>query len=72
MIVDGHVVEANLREVNLDVEWLREQIRGRNHRIEDVFYAELDTQGNLYVDLRDDLEALHERAGEISDVRDGE
>lgn len=58
LIVDGHIVEPNLKQLNLSKEWLEEQIRGRNHEIKDVFYAEIDTQGNLYVDLRDDLDGL--------------
>lgn len=71
LIVDGHIIEANLRQVNLDVEWLKKEIQRRNHRIEDVYYAELDTEGNLYVDLRDELQAVHS-GQQISDVKGGE
>lgn len=60
LIMDGHIIGPNLKQLNLSEEWLREQIAGRNHRIEDVYYAEIDTQGNLYVDLRDDLDGLPE------------
>lgn len=60
LIMDGHIIGPNLKQLNLSEKWLREQIEGRNHRIEDVYYAEIDTQGNLYVDLRDDLDGLPE------------
>jgi len=58
LIVDGKIVEPNLSQLNLSREWLLEELAKRNHRLEDVYYAELDTQGNLYVDLRDDLDGL--------------
>lgn len=67
LIMDGHIIHANLKQLNLPEQWLREQIEGRNHRIEDVYYAEIDTQGNLYVDLRDDLDGLPEDQ-DISDT----
>ena len=60
LIMDGHIIGPNLKQLNQSEKWLREQIEGRNHRIEDVYYAEIDTQGNLYVDLRDDLDGLPE------------
>ncbi len=34
----------------------REEVQRRGHDVPDVYYAELDTQGNLYVDLHDDLQ----------------
>lgn len=58
LIVDGHIIEANLRQLNLSRKWLEEQIRKRNHKLDQVYYAELDTQGNLYVDIRDDLRSI--------------
>ncbi len=58
LVVDGRPVDANLRQLNLSRQWLIDEIGRRGHRLEQVFYAELDTAGNLYVDLRDDLEAI--------------
>ena len=58
LIVDGHIVDANLTQLNLSREWLENQITGRGHRVVDVYYAEIDTKGDLYVDLRDDLDGL--------------
>jgi uncharacterized membrane protein YcaP (DUF421 family) len=46
-------VDNNLRKVSLTRQWLEEQITGRGHRLEEVYYAEIDTSGNLYVDLYD-------------------
>ncbi|REJ33491.1 MAG: hypothetical protein DIU83_06190 [Bacillota bacterium] len=56
LIVDGHIVHANLEQLGLTEAWLVEQVRGRGHEMADVYYAELDTQGNLYIDLHDDLQ----------------
>ena len=58
LIVDGKIVEPNLSQLNLSREWLLEELAKRNHRLEDVYYAEIDTQGNVYIDLRDDLDGL--------------
>jgi uncharacterized membrane protein YcaP (DUF421 family) len=58
LIVDGKIVEPNLSQLNLSREWLLGELAKRNHRLEDVYYAEIDTQGNLYIDLRDDLDGL--------------
>lgn len=60
LIYDGVVVEQNLKQVNLDRTWLDEQLK--NQGINDpseVFLANLDTQGNLYIDrYRDHLQKL--------------
>lgn len=55
LIYDGVVVEQNLRQVNLDRTWLDDQLRiqGINDPSE-VFLANLDTQGNLYIDKYQD------------------
>jgi len=51
LVVEGRTVDRNLKKVRLTRQWLEKQISGRGHRLEDVYYAELDTNGNLYVDL---------------------
>lgn len=60
LIVDGHILEENLKQLDLSQEWLIDKVKERNIAIEDVYYAELDTSGNLYIDLRDDLDKLPE------------
>lgn len=50
LIIDGRVMQENLRDAKLDDKWLAEQLRQKG--ITDpsvVFYAGLDTAGNLYV-----------------------
>jgi uncharacterized membrane protein YcaP (DUF421 family) len=66
LIMDGHVQEANLRQLNLSREWLEQEIAARGHRVQDVYYAEIDTTGGLYVDLRSDLKGVP-RKTDISD-----
>lgn len=51
LIIDGNVMVDNLKYINLDETWLRNEIK-KYHNIKDikeVFYAGLDTSGNLYV-----------------------
>lgn len=60
LIYDGVVVEQNLRQVNLDRTWLDDQLRiqGINDPSE-VFLANLDTQGKLYIDkYKDHLQKI--------------
>lgn len=53
LIMDGKVMEENLKGANLDKGWLLQKIQAQNyHSIEDVFYAGLDTSGNLYISSR--------------------
>lgn len=51
VISEGKVLKKNLKEVNLTEEWLKKELKKQGiTRIEDVMYAALDTQGNLFVD----------------------
>ncbi|HWI55408.1 MAG TPA: YetF domain-containing protein, partial [Desulfobacteria bacterium] len=55
IIRDGNIVEQNLSQNNLSHEWLYNELAARNIRnIRNVFLASLSTDGNLYVDVRDD------------------
>ncbi|OYD08617.1 hypothetical protein CHM34_06400 [Paludifilum halophilum] len=54
IIVDGKVVRRNLQELNLTPEWLNVQLQQSGIRIEDVFYAEIQNDGTLYIDKRED------------------
>lgn len=50
VIMDGEVLEENLTEVQLDMEWLQKQLLARGFDSpEQVFYAGLDTSGRLYI-----------------------
>lgn len=50
IIVDGKLVNKNLLELNLNYEWLNQQINQAGIlSIEDVFYAEFQNDGSLYI-----------------------
>jgi uncharacterized membrane protein YcaP (DUF421 family) len=52
LIMDGEVQYNNLRYTGLSVDWLHQEIRKAGaFKFEGVFLAELDTSGQLYVDL---------------------
>ena len=50
VIVDGEVLEYNLKHIGKDRNWLNQQLDGQNiKKIEDVFLAICDKQGNFHV-----------------------
>ncbi|MCI1694851.1 DUF421 domain-containing protein [Aneurinibacillus aneurinilyticus] len=56
LIVDGEVVHKNLKDLNLSVAWLDEQVQKAGvSSHEEVFYAELQSDGTVYMDKRNDL-----------------
>jgi len=55
IIKDGDVLEQNLGQNNLDFKWLYNELAKYNvSRVDDVFYAALNTDGTLYIDLKGD------------------
>jgi len=55
LILDGVVQENALRSLNLSKAWLHHQLSKQNIAdIDEVALAQLDTKGNLYVDLKGD------------------
>jgi len=55
IIKDGQVIEQNLKQNNLSLDWLFQELnRQKINKISDVFYANLNTDGTLYIDKRDD------------------
>ena len=53
IISDGKIVPKNLLELNLDEEWLMKKLRKQGvESIEEVFYAQLQTNGSLSIFLR--------------------
>lgn len=49
LIVDGKVILKNLSHVNLDIEWLKNELgKFGIHKLDDVLFASLDTNGNLF------------------------
>jgi len=66
LIVDGELIPQNLKQVGLDRAWLMERLSQQGiGSIKDVFYASLNTQGELFVST------YHNRpTGSVSDVSD--
>lgn len=52
VIIDGHVMHRTLRNMGYDIPWLIKELRSRGIRdVRDVFAGQLDSEGNLYLDL---------------------
>lgn len=50
IIIDGNIMYENLKDANLDEQWLMNQLNSKGiQNIKDVFFAALDTSGALYV-----------------------
>ncbi|RDW18861.1 DUF421 domain-containing protein [Oceanobacillus chungangensis] len=54
LIMDGHIVETNLKENNLTHNWLQVEIQKRGLSVKEVFYAVLATNGAVYIDTYKD------------------
>jgi uncharacterized membrane protein YcaP (DUF421 family) len=55
VIADGKVNSESLSKLNLDKEWLDQQLKQSGvETISEVFYAEVQKDGSLYVDKRSD------------------
>ncbi|SDE22833.1 Uncharacterized membrane protein YcaP, DUF421 family [Paenibacillus sp. UNCCL117] len=51
LIVDGKIVEKNMKKMDVSVNWLNQQLKKNGvHSLEEVFYAELQLDGTLYID----------------------
>ena len=56
VIADGRIISTNLEKLNLNTEWLNQQLQmyGIN-AISDVFYAEVQKDGTLHIDHKNDV-----------------
>lgn len=53
LIMDGTIFHENLRSINLDENWLMENLHKQGiNEVGNVFYAGLDSSGNLYLSLK--------------------
>lgn len=51
IISDGKIIKKNLKELNLDEAWLQQELQIKGiHSAEEVFYAEVQSDGSLFVD----------------------
>ncbi|MBT2644223.1 DUF421 domain-containing protein [Bacillus sp. ISL-41] len=56
LVSDGRVNVQNLNKVKKDRTWLDEQLQQAGiQSLDDVFYAEVQPDGNLYIDKRNDI-----------------
>lgn len=56
VISDGVVNTNNLSKLHLDIEWLHKKLKQSGvHSISEVFYAEIQKDGSLYIDKREDF-----------------
>ena len=54
IVSDGMVDEPELQQANKDIRWLKKQLAANNiERIEDVFLATIDSNGSLFVQLKE-------------------
>ncbi|WP_067729622.1 DUF421 domain-containing protein [Oceanobacillus damuensis] len=56
VITDGRIISTNLEKLNLNKQWLDQQLQlsGINS-ISEVFYAEVQKDGTLYIDNKNDV-----------------
>ncbi len=56
VIYDGDVIQKNLEDLSLDQEWLSRKLRKQNvHSIDEVYYAQVQTNGSLFLFLKKDV-----------------
>lgn len=56
VITDGRIISSNLTKLNLDQQWLQNQLQQSGiQSISDVFYAEVQKDGSLYIDKKNDV-----------------
>ena len=54
IIVDSKVITRNLKELGLSQSWLEKQLHQSGVKLQDVFYGEIQSDGTLYIDKRQD------------------
>ncbi|MBS8263128.1 DUF421 domain-containing protein [Mesobacillus boroniphilus] len=59
VLIDGKIIEENLSRAGLDRNALIEKIHDKGYKLQQVFYAEADSNGNLSVDLYDEHISSH-------------
>jgi uncharacterized membrane protein YcaP (DUF421 family) len=55
VIADGKIVKNNLKRLNIQEDWLKQQLQQKGiDSVSDVFYAEVQRDGSLYIDMQND------------------
>ena len=53
IIKDGDILDKNLQQNNLSIDWLKQELKNRNiQKVSDVVYAAINTDKVLYISLR--------------------
>lgn len=61
LIVDGHILNKNLSILGYSKKWLMKEIKKQGAQtLKDVFMAQVDSKGNLFVDLYKDKKQQNE------------
>ncbi|GLB61418.1 DUF421 domain-containing protein [Cytobacillus sp. NCCP-133] len=56
VISDGKINKDNLKSLNLDKKWLKEQMQSAGfNSFDNIFYAEVQKDGSLYIDSTNDM-----------------
>lgn len=58
VVLDGNVLNESLASLGLNKEWLRIQLENMGVSLDNVFVGQVDSSGELYLDLYDDSVAL--------------
>lgn len=54
-IIDGKVLQKSLKLLGKDMHWVLQTLETNNiSNVEDVFFAQIDQLGNIYIDMRED------------------
>ena len=54
IIMDGNILVTSLEQANLNMRWLNEQLEKAGVALDNVFLGQVDSAGQLYLDLYDD------------------
>ncbi|SHG96869.1 DUF421 domain-containing protein [Tepidibacter thalassicus] len=54
VILDGNIIDESLNNIGLNREWLFSQLEGMGISLDNVFIGQVNSSGDLYVDLFDD------------------
>ncbi|WP_294467270.1 DUF421 domain-containing protein [uncultured Anaerofustis sp.] len=52
VIIDGNIMEANLRNMKKDRKWLDNEVSSRGYKIKDVILMTLDSEDNINIQLK--------------------
>jgi uncharacterized membrane protein YcaP (DUF421 family) len=60
IIIDGTLLEKRLKSLGYTKDWLLSEVKKKGaENFEDVFLAQINSNGNVYVDLYNDNENKH-------------